>query len=155
MQEQINITLKFLFDAYLKSPGAMIGIASSLEPSFSDQVHVIGKHLHTYSYVENPQYRTNDFLCSITMLGIENINSIFIAQYRASLLSILKFAGAEGDLMEILDLQPKQYIIGRDLACHWQTQGLIDVEFQGASVFITLTPQGEQVYNQNKAYFFD
>lgn len=114
----------------------------------------IGRYLVDHGWVKHQQYRPDGFHASVSMEVIRKIKPGHISDNRDKIISTLGIMGNDrmGN-MEILDYEPKNFQIALDLAKEFESEGIINAQYQHNDVIINLTLEGRKVYEINKADF--
>lgn len=153
LQQVKSEVLKHLFEGYLKNPTGIFDVTEVIEKNGQNQ-HEFGKYLVEKGLVKNHQYRPTEFVCQISIDGIKEIAPEFLEEKKNTIISTLGITGGSGGIIEILDLEPKYFQIGFDIAKYLEGTGLIEEgNYQHNEIYIGLSLEGKEYYETNKANF--
>ena len=146
--------LNWLLEKYFEDPNASWDIAHCVrdqEGMDMETVHELGNHLVKKGFVKNPQYLLSGFICTITVLGINQVSTIFTqVKYQVLAASI---EDKKRSLMDILGIEPGQFRKVHDYATYLKRLGIIECIFHKDDVFAEPTFYGREWYQQNKLNF--
>jgi len=157
MDEMIDEILETGYYTYLEYGGTGRFDLGDIKKKYNVNIEDIGKYLVSRGLVKLPQFSTgnpDEFTATISMYGISFVHPEYIDNNRNQIISILGTATGEMSIMELLGLDPKDFQIGFDLAKEFESEELLVARYLADDVFITLSEEGVQYYEDNKPFFF-
>lgn len=153
LQQLTTEILEHLFQGYLEHGGTPIFDVTQIITENGYDYNEVGNYLVKSGLVKNQRFNATGFSASINMSGIMKVHPEFIQEKKEKLISTLGVMGnPSSDILEILDLEPKDYQIGFDLAKLFESLRLIEVRF-GPTISVKLSLEGRDYYERNKAEF--
>ena len=107
VKNAVKDTLTYLFEEYEKNPNMMYSIKEIAEKHKIDQ-HELGKLLLERGWIKNQQFRPTDFICQITLEGIEEVDSDYVQDKVNAIIQTLGELG-RSEVREILGYEPEDY----------------------------------------------
>lgn len=118
--------LDHLFVLYLEHGGTPLFSVGEIISSCREDPTEVLSTLNTKGFLHEIGVYGKDFKAKINMVGISRIRPDWVNAHINKAISTLGIiGGGRQDLMEILDLAPKDYQIGRDLARWLENMDLI------------------------------
>jgi hypothetical protein len=142
MEKVSKAVLRYLFQEYLKAPAVLYSINAITDVYKADPI-VISNYLMEKRWIrEQWIHQDNVVTCRITVIGIEEINPLFIHNKLNFLVGRLIEAGGKASLTEILHRKIEEYAIALDIVYQLEKLGLIIILHEKGSIDIALTTQG-------------
>jgi len=146
-REVKNDVLSLLFDTYRKSPSSAVDIS---EVAFNHGIDTwsLYEELCQAGYIRQEMVPgpNGSVYCSISLLGIAEIDALYvIRRYNEILVGLHKQLGS-GNIVDILQLQPVQYQMALELSAQLVEMGLIEIgaaSFSDNALFAQLTKRGK------------
>lgn len=148
LNENTNTVLQFLFDEYMSNPGALVDISKEIR-TLGKEPFEFGKYLVDSGLVKNHQYRPQGFVCSISTHGIETIAPEYFSNAIEKVISTIGTLGfGRHSIMEILDLEAKDFSRAFDIAKYLEDRGVIKQgQYVAQDVIIELSFEAQEQYN--------
>ncbi|MCE3260436.1 MAG: hypothetical protein K0S12_2077 [Bacteroidetes bacterium] len=149
---EIHNTLNWLFERYLENPNknSDITLCNTHETDL-EKVHAFGKHLMRKGYVKNGHYTKTGFECSITTLGILQVNT-FLEDIKYKLLEAYA-EEQKNSAVEILGTTQDHFQRVLDAMAYLKKMGLIESITSDNDVVFKPTLFGAEWYKTNKRVF--
>ena len=145
VEDAMKDTLTYLFEEYEKNPNAIYSIKQIAEKHKIDQ-HELGELLLESGWIRNQQLQPTDFICQITLEGIEEVDPDYVQDKVNQIVQTLGELG-RSDIVEILGYKPENYQKAMDLAKLLETKNLIqDTQyfFPGNNIITELSLWGRK-----------
>lgn len=143
--------LTFLFEGY-ENDNSLYAISEIAIKHKIDQ-HELGRYLAEHGWIKNQQYRPKEFICQITLRGIEEIDSHYVRNKMDQVIQTLGESNTRMNIVEILGYEPKDYQKAFDLVKFLELKRLIkDTRYFGSGnqIWAELSLEGWQYYNLHK-----
>lgn len=145
--------LNYLFNEYSNTSDTSLYGISHIAHTHNLDVHELGRYLLGRGWIKNQRFLPQEFQCSITMAGIQEIAPNYLEGNGSKIIDTLGINGGTMDLMEVLDYPPQRYQSARDIANVLKGLDLIDVFYTAGSGNIKLTLAGQALYSKGKGGF--
>ena len=154
MEKVSKAVLRYLFQEYLKGPTVLYSINGVTEIYKVDPITVSNYMMEKQWIREQWVHQNNLVTCRITVLGIEEIDSIFIHNKLKYLLTGLVKAGGRKSLVEIFQNKIEEYAIALDIVYQLEKLELVTLIHEKGAIDVALTRQGwHYAENQGKSLF--
>lgn len=154
MEKVSKAVLRYLFQEYLKGPAVPYSINAITDLYKADPIAVSSFMMEKQWIREQWIHQNNLVTCRITVLGIEEINSIFIHDKLKYLITELVKAGGRKSLVEIFQNNIKEYAIALDIVYQLEKLELVTLIHEKGAIDVALTRQGwHYAENQGKSLF--
>jgi hypothetical protein len=152
LQEAKTEVLRHLFECYKESPTGIFDVSDVIKAT-GQNPYEFGKYLVSNGLVKNHQYRATQFVCQISSEGIDDIAPEYFKEKTDKVISVLGL-GSGNSIMEILDLEPKQFQAGFDVVKYLERTGFIKKgDYRHNDILIEMSLEGREYYENNKADF--
>jgi hypothetical protein len=154
MEKVSKAVLRYLFQEYLKGPTVLYSINGITDLYKSDPV-AVSNFMMEKQWIREPWIHQNNLVtCRITVIGIEEVNPVFIQNKLKYLINGLVKAGGRKSLMEIFQNKIEEYAIALDIVYQLEKLELVKIIHEKGSIDIELTSHGwRYAERQDKSLF--
>jgi hypothetical protein len=149
MEKVSKAVLRYLFQEYVKGPAVLYSINAITDVHKADPIAVSNYMMEKQWIREQWIHQNNLVTCRITVLGIEEIDSVFIHNKLKYLITGLVKAGGRKSLVEIFQNKIEEYAIALDIVYQLEKLELVTLIHEKEAIDVALTTQGWH-YAENK-----
>jgi hypothetical protein len=135
-------TLRYLFQEYIKGPGVPYSINTVTDQFKADPVAVASFMMDRHWIREQWVHQNDLVTCRITVLGIEEVDPVFVHNKIKYLITSLIKAGGRKSLMEIFEHKIEEYAVAFDMVCQLEKLELVTIIHDEGRLDVALTPEG-------------
>lgn len=154
MEKVSKAILRYLFQEYLKGPSVQYSINGITTQFKSDPIAVSNYMMERHWIREQWIHQTNLVTCRITVLGIEEVDPVFVHNKVKDLITRLIKAGGRKSLTEIFQNKIGEYAVAFDIVCQLEKLGLVTFVHDEGSLDVTLTMEGWQYLEKHGKSLF-
>lgn len=148
LEKAAREALTYLFSEYLKGPAVIYSINKISRKYRIDPVE-FSDYLSDNGWIrERWIYENGDVACKISIVGIEQVNPVYVREKLRQLIGGLGEAGGAKPLINILEHKIEQYSIALDTVRQLEQLGLIEIRHPKDSIVIQLTEEGQRCYRK-------
>lgn len=152
VNEMIQECLTTLFQGYLENGGTPIFSIGEIIKKHGYAPEEGGRILLDHGFVKHQQFRPMDFVASISVRGIREINPNWMNDKIHQVMSTLSLIGDDWQgLMEILEFEAKDYQIAFDISKELEHLNYVETQRHHNEMYVKLTPNGRDFCENNKA----
>jgi hypothetical protein len=154
LEKAAKDTLSYLFSEYLKGPAIIYGINRIARKYRIDPVE-FSDYLSDNGWIrERWIYDNGEVACKISIMGIEQVNPVYVRGKLRQLIGGLGEAGGSKPLINILEHKIAEYSIALDTVRQLEQLGLIEIRYPQDTIVIQLTEEGSRCYKRGSKSFF-
>jgi hypothetical protein len=154
LEKAAKETLSYLFSEYLKGPAVIYAINRIARKYKIDPVE-FSDYLSDHGWVrERWIYDNGDVACKISIMGIEQVNPVYVRGKLRQLIGGLGEAGGAKPLINILEHKIEEYSIALDTVRQLEHLGLIEIRHPQDTIVIQLTEEGKRCYTRGSRSSF-
>ena len=142
MEKVSKAVLRYLFHQYVKGPSVHYSINTITDEYKADPIAVSDFMLDRQWIREPWTHQNNVVTCRIAVLGIEEINPLFVHNRIKSLVAGLVAAGGRKNLSEIFQNNIGEYAIALDIVGQLERLQLVTIGHEGGTIDVALTEEG-------------